>query len=423
LNPLRAFAIAAFVHLVWLGALAASPEGARNLRFPEGPFAGNAWASSDLGSYLEPARAFARGEGFAADGAPDFHRTVGYPAWLWAWEALLGPWAFAGALVGQALVAALGPAAVAGLAAELRPGRVREARLAFGFVVAAGGFAVTSAAWLTDGVFAALLLAALWLAARAARTGRAADWLLHVALLGVAAQVRPVLFAFTPVQLLALWALSRRQPAAARAWRQGLLAAAVTLPLLLAPGLRNLAHHGVFAPSDALQVNLFKQFARRVLESAGEAARWEAAHAELGRRHGFAARAEWQARVAREAIAAHPGAAAVQLATNATGMALGAHWSRGLRLIGAPAGVARAPLALWGPLNAALWALAAVTAARGLRAREPLVLAGVALVAFLALPTVFDPAGPRMRLPVEGPLALAAAIELSRRVPRLAEAA
>lgn len=415
MSPLRAWALAALVHLAWLGALAVSPHGARNLHLPEGAFADNAWAGADIATYLEPARAFGRGEGFATGGAPDFHRTVGYPFWLWIWETLLGPWAFAGALVGQALLTALAPAAVAGLAAELRPGRVGEARVAVGFVIVAGGFAVTAAAWLTDGVFAALFLASLWMGARAVRTGAGADWALHVALLGAAAQVRPVLFAFTPVHLLLLWALAR---GSRRALRQGAVAAAIALPLLLAPGLRNLAHHGVFAPSDALHVNLFKQFGRRVLERAGETERWTTAQAELERRTSFAAQIEWQGEFGRQVALDHPAAALAEVATNAAGVALGAHWSRGLRLLAVDGAPATLVQGLWLGLNAALWALAALAAARDLRARDAVAVAGVGLAAFLLLPTAFDPAGPRMRLPVEGLLALAAAAEWSRRFPR-----
>ncbi len=183
------------------------------------------------GSYYETlARRIAHGDGYTwlwPDGAVTYaaHYPVGYPALLAAVYAVFGP-SLGGAMLLNALVGALGAAAMHRLAL---PAMSPRHALAAGLVVALHPALVPyTAALMTEGVTAALLVAAA-ACASAARTSERPGYFRVAAgvVMGVATLVRPQCLVLAPV--LGVLSVGRRQESVRR-----LAGAAVVLGLAVA---------------------------------------------------------------------------------------------------------------------------------------------------------------------------------------------
>ncbi len=413
-------------NLAFLAVLGAFPTSRRNLHPPEGPYAENRWSGTDVLTYVRPARELLASGTFSNDGlVPDYHRTIGYPAFLAASMLLLGEhWLF-GVLLAQAFLFALAYPAVHSLAGSLFPDQRRVSYLALGFLFLAGTYWASSTALLTDLMCAVCLTAGL-ASGLLAVVRRSWGWAAaQVLLIGYAAQVRPSLVLYAPIHLLLLLAVARRHGQLRdRKVRLVIAGSVLAIALLgLAPALRNLVHHGYFHPSDAFEVNLFKQLGRRVTDAAGAEGRYLALRDEVAARPGLRDQVEGERRAAIAIVCRYPRITARVVAGQAFAILTSSHWLKVANLYGyhwqavpkaglRPARVLLGVAAVWVLVYLAVYVLAMLRLFRMWRSGDRLLaLALVAFFLYLLVPSFTDAAGARMRLPVEGLLAVLAASE------------
>ena len=119
--------------------------------------------------------------------------------------------------------------------------------------------------------------------------------LLHVGLIGYAAQIRPVLVLFPFINVLLLWMLAHKRHLAGSARTKVLLAGSTCALLLLcnAPSIRNYINYRLFMPSDLLAVNMF-DFLERGLAGNGRLDIYEEMCGELKMPRGSGKRPAWQ---------------------------------------------------------------------------------------------------------------------------------
>jgi hypothetical protein len=304
-------------------------------------------------------------------------------------------------------------------------------RTALLFVMLAGTYWATLPALLTDLFFAVCFTLGMACGLRAVV---ALSWplgLLQLLFLGYAAQVRPTLIGFALVYLPLLVAVARGPggPGLASRKVRRLIATSVIAVALLGngPSLRNLVNHGFFHPSDAFEVNLFKQLARRVALEQGQRPMYEMLRADVDAATGFRDWVFRQREAAAAVLRSYPGTALRIVAEQAVAELGSTHLLKAANLWGlhwadnAAAGLRRSRLllVLHGVsyvVHALLEALFLLALLRLWRARQALLAASLlALVCYFLVPAFVDSAGARMRLPVEGILVIGAAAEAQAR--------
>ena len=236
-----------------------------NLQLPEGGYAKNLWMNSDVMTYVQPARNFLA-YGIFGDGlVPDYHRTIGYPLLIaGAMKAFGIHWLLAMYLF-QAIFCATVYPALTQIGTILFKNAERAVILTFVFLVAAGAYVVGVPAILTDTVFAVCFISGVCFGLQAMVKQSWKFTLLHVGLIGYAAQIRPVLVLFPFINVLLLWMLAHKRHLAGSARTKVLLAGSTCALLLLcnAPSIRNYINYRLFMPSDLLAVNMFDFLGKR----------------------------------------------------------------------------------------------------------------------------------------------------------------
>ncbi len=186
--------------------------------------------------YHEIARRIAQGLGSTwawPDGAVTYaaHYPIGYPALLALGYRLASPAPVVGAWL-NALLGTLGALACYGLARRAMP---RGLALAGGLAVATHpGLVAYTPALMTEGVTAALLATAAWLAAEAReREHRASIWRSALGIvMGVSTLVRPQMLVLAP--WLGLLSVGEAEPSRSGRWLARVRAAAITTVMALA---------------------------------------------------------------------------------------------------------------------------------------------------------------------------------------------
>jgi hypothetical protein len=431
--PLRLYLLGVVWNLAFLATLAGFATSRRNLHPPEGQYAGNRWSGTDVLTYVRPARELLASGIFSNDGVePDYHRTVGYPAFLAVSMLAFGEHWLAGVLLAQALLFALAYPAVHSLAASLFPDQPGVGRSALTFLFVAGTYWAQQSALLTDLMCAVCLNAGLACGLLAVLR-RSWPWtVVQVALIGYASQVRPSLVLYAPIHLLLLLSVARRHGLLKQRKAWAVVASSVLSIALLgsAPALRNLANHGYFHPSDAFEVNLFKQLGRRVTEAAGAEIWYQALRDDLAERQGFRQQVEGERQAAVAIVTRYPLIAARIMAGQAFAILTSSHWLkvanlwnyhwRALPAVGLrPARLLLAVNAVWVLVYLLVHLLATARLVRMWRGSDRLLaIALLAFFGYLLVPSFTDAAGSRMRLPVEGLLVLLAASEWDTRRAR-----
>jgi hypothetical protein len=417
---LTVFGIGAVLNLTFLALLYAHPVARENLYPPEGVHQGNAWEDSDVMGYVHRARNFLRYGVFGKGEEPGTHRTVGYPFFLASAMILFGEYWVLAVLVMQALLAAAVYGAVFDLGGLVCGGRIEVSRLAVILLGLSGAFCATVPALLTDLTFAALFTIGLWLGVSGVARRNVWHLVAQIGVLGAAAQVRPTLVLYPAVHVIVLVAAARGFGVLEyRDIRWGIVASGLFLILACgAPAIRNAVNHGYFHPSDALEINLFKQLTHRILRASGEEERFHVLRSQVDAVGGFEARIKRQREVALAEVRAHPWITAKIVAIQASAVLGSSHWLRAARLLGWSEISLVRTLALAASVTtnvivdilcgSLVWTIAR-------RRNWLMVSALLALPIYLLLPTFIDAAGPRMRLPVEAALILGASCEVVRR--------
>lgn len=235
-----------------------------NLQMPEGKYAKNAMNGTDVMTYVIPARNFLAHGVFGAVGGngtdPDYHRTVGYPIFLSFFMKTLGSerWIYGVFFVQALLFASIYPMLFI-INRELIGGGEKVFNRALVFLSVSGCFIVTAPIVLTDMFFSTIFTCGLCLGILAIVRQRMIFLILHVVVMGYAAEIRPTLALYPILNAAIMVALARKagviNSVKIRRWIVG-----ATLALMVVcngPAIRNYVNHGFFESTDIVAINLY----------------------------------------------------------------------------------------------------------------------------------------------------------------------
>ncbi|MCI5127285.1 MAG: hypothetical protein D3905_09970 [Candidatus Electrothrix sp. AS4_5] len=173
------------------------PAGKKSLLLPDGSVHGHTWNGGDTMTYVKPAGAFLHTGTFARGGQPDMHRTIGYPFFLTLTMYFFGKYWLPAIYLLQLTVFALLFPASSYIANSLFPhmGK-KESRLIVLLLAASGVGLAYTGQLLTDQFFTSLLTAGIACGFFAVRNAFWKMAMMHILLVGYAAQVRPTLGLF-----------------------------------------------------------------------------------------------------------------------------------------------------------------------------------------------------------------------------------
>ena len=423
----RQFAIGLLVHLLYVAVMLCANYDSLHIGGVDP--ARNHWWADDRAGYIRTARTFLDSGAFVRMGAPDYHRTVGYPLFLATMMSAGGAhWAVVTYLVQAVLLATVYPA-ITVIATILFPSR-RIAWPVFVFSLVSGCYFPYAAQMLTDGLFAACFVVGVCFGLLAV-VRRNWWWLLaQCAAIGFAAQVRPSLITYPIVNAVLLAYVARRDKEGRRdagAWKFVLVSTVMLTLLCNLPSIRNYVNYRVFLPTDILSNNCATYLAKQVLANQGGSAEYERMDAqfhELYLQGRLKERLKLQDRFAWNVFRAHPVVTAAIYSYNAFWNLFEMHWQNVFyfyRLCwlsdDACGRFHRSPavflLAMpWVVVYSGMYLLFGRFLIGLLRRKEWLGCAAFVLFVSPLLATFVAGEGARMRLPVEGLIVVCAAVEL-----------
>jgi len=273
-NPWHQYLIAVIFNLFFLAVLWNSPVAYRNIQIPEGEYSDNCMAGTDVTTYVSPARHFLEHGGFlireAEELVPDYHRTVGYPLIISGFIELFGEQRYLLPLyIFHCLFFALAYPSITVISRTLFPGRDRMPAILFILTLITGAYWSMIPYVLSDLFFAVMLLSGF--AAGVRGIVRRSWWLIagHIILIGFAAQIRPALLLYIPVEIFLFYYLWKKQGVRPHGRDRSLFALSVVMIsfFVMLPSLRNYANYGFFGPSDIIYKNFSDFLCRDVLDN------------------------------------------------------------------------------------------------------------------------------------------------------------
>lgn len=248
-----------------------------SLSLPDGSIANHPWYGGDTMTYVKPAESFLAKGVFERNGLPDMHRTIGYPFMLSGLMALFGKHWVLAVYFTQLVVGALIFPAIIYILDSLGACRRRNAIFATAFLLISGVYLAYVGLILTDQFFTSLLYAGIACGFYAIRQKSWLAALLHVIIIGYAAQVRPTLGLFFLADFFFLVHIGYVDKAALVGSQKKMIFFMVFFALLAgnAAAARNYYNHGIFTPTTVLANNLARYLAGPVMIAEGQSEKYE----------------------------------------------------------------------------------------------------------------------------------------------------
>ncbi|KWT91004.1 hypothetical protein ASN18_0951 [Candidatus Magnetominusculus xianensis] len=429
------FIVPALMNIVYVIIMLSNGATFFNLQMPEGKYSKNAMNGTDVMTYVIPARNFLAHGVFGSvsgDGTdPDYHRTIGYPLFLSFLMKTLGTdlWLY-GVFFTQALLFASIYPMLFIINREFIGGGDRGFYRAFVFLTATGCFIVTTPIVLSDMFFSAVFTCGLCLGVLSILRQRLIYLILHVIVIGYAAQVRPTL-ALYPILNAVVLVLVARKAGIINMKKIRVWIAASTIALMIVcngPAIRNYINHGFFESTDIAAINLYDCLMVEVLFLEGNLDIYHMANREIAQLSDMQEIIKKKKKIAFQVFLRYPASTIGKIVTHAETILLRLPWFETVAL----AGVDLSPEAYWKLSTRQIvivnvfsmvitlcymffYILFASFIIRTLRDGQVLFgLAIVGIVVYFLFPPFIAGGGFRMTLPVIGIIALCAFDELQR---------
>ena len=432
-SPLVQYLIGACLNLLYVAVLVSSDTSYKNLQLPVGVYADNLWKGSDVLTYVAPARNFVNNHVFGYGDVPDYHRTIGYPAFLSLLMLVFGSNWVIGAVFVQALIFATIYPALYGISRILFNAGPALAASSFLFFVISGTYITSVPVLMTDLFFTVVFTLGLWCGFEAIARKSWVYLLLQIVFMGYAGQVRPVLAIYPVINLVLLWFVARKNRIAidASIARMIVVSSAALLMLGSLPSIRNYRNHGFFKSTDVLSDGMFNVLAYTVLRDNGKLAEYTSLRQRFEALEIGDAIQERQSAAVRVFLE-YPLTTLMKMSRNAIGIMGRGHWTIAANFWGynfkdlvdtdhmtaKRATPVVAVEVFFNFLYLALYVLLGAYLLRLLKTgnfAELLVLS--LLLSYLLVPTfLISGAGSRYRLPAEGIIVLIAFVELELRL-------
>jgi hypothetical protein len=325
-SPLRQYLIGASVNLVYILILLFNNESYMNLQLPEGAYQTNLWKGSDVLTYVRPARNFVEFHVFGQANVPDYHRTIGYPLFLSLLMVSFGDMWLIGTFIVQALIFACIYPALNKTCKLLMDNSPRVAVLSFSFLILSGTFIALVPAIQTDLLFAVIVTIGIYFGLESVVRKSWFFLALHIAFIGYAAQVRPLLGLYPIVDAFVLiYVAFKRNNLFDASLRKLLAASSVCLFIICnLPSLRNYINYGFLMPTNVLSTNMYDYLAHRVLTRNGRLDEYQST---LGNNVDVREAIKTKERAALQIYKEYPITTLFQLGRNAIGILVRSHWT------------------------------------------------------------------------------------------------
>ncbi|MBF0553878.1 MAG: glycosyltransferase family 39 protein [Nitrospirae bacterium] len=427
------YVFAALINVAYVVIMLSNGTTSFNLQMPEGKYSKNAMNGTDVMTYVQPARNFLVHGVFGTGTDADYHRTIGYPLFLSFFMKVFGNLWLYGVFFAQALLFAAVYPMLFIINREFLGGGDKVFYQAMLFLTVSGCFIVTTPVVLTDMFFSTIFTCGLCLGVMSIIRQRLIYLILHVLLMGYAAEVRPTLALYPLLNAAVLIIAARRagiiNTNKIRAW-----IAASTLALMVVcngPAIRNYINHGFFESTDIVAINLYDCLMVEVLFLEDRIDIYHTANREIAQIAGAEGQIKRKKAVAFQVFWDYPATTMGKIVTHAETILLKLPWLDTAAL----AGVDLSPGAydklspkqtiIEGALGTVItlcytliYCLFASFIIRILRDRQllfALAIAGIAV--YFLFPPFIAGGGFRMTLPIIGIIALCSFNELGRYFP------
>ncbi len=441
--------------LIYVGCLLWTPEGREIFNAPYGFYDGQYWVNTDAINYVRPARYFITDgafldhlggtltpghwhvcspqeagipcDQFETQLIPTYHREIGYPLIIAGFMKIFGPaWDLVLSAFNILAFAFIYPVLL--LTAKLIfPARwpTSFSLWPFLFLLISGTYVMQVPFYLADMTLTLLFVVGIYYGLKSLVSLRWNDLILHVAFLGFAAVVKPILAYFAVVDAIILISFARYRDTLSHSRARIFILISVCGVLLASQinSYRNFINNKSFIPSDVLATNMFCLFSKKISEVAGNKELYATGIKglyEIDSRN-IQYINQQKLALAKEIILSHPLIAGSVAVRNAMSVLYRSHF----HLFGRS--LVREPFSwpVWivlFPLNYVLYAFAygafLLFCLRLIKRNEILML--LALIVFIGymLGPTFTAEGSRMRLPVEGFIVMFAFAEVFCRTHR-----
>ncbi len=256
-----------FVNLLVVTILLSSDVTHNNLQLNEGKYANNIWKGTDSPSYVSLARNYLQYGVVGEVDIPSSDRTVGYPIYLALMMKLFGKnWLIVVFFFQAALFAFIYPT-LTKIIKLFFGNNNKLITWTFLFLLLSGVYAIYVTVILTDTIFTVLLTIGIYLGMAAVVKKNWIYFLFHILFIGLAGQIRPLLFLYVIPNFFILISIAKKHNELNKKQVQLFIVSSSILVLVVCnlPTLRNYINYGVITPATVLQNNLFQTHATKIL--------------------------------------------------------------------------------------------------------------------------------------------------------------
>lgn len=271
-NNATQYFIGLSINVVFLIVLYSSSTSNDNLQIPKGVYQNNIWQCSDVNTYVDPAKNFIERGVFGKDKEPDHFRTIGYPALISFFISVFGQYWLIALQIFQAIIFALIYPLISSTVKLLFTDYEKGfEKTVFLLLCISGTYFTRSPAVLTDILFTLLFIGGFYCGLKSYISKNYNYLLLYLALITVAALVRPTL-ALMPLLnvIMGYFVAVKFNFALKRMIIRSLYVSLAIFVLTNISTVRNYYNYGFASPSSVIGVNASHYLAKKILEKEGK---------------------------------------------------------------------------------------------------------------------------------------------------------
>ena len=266
-SPVLQYFIGLIVNVFVVLILIINPVTNKNLQIPVNQCKNNLWKGSDVLTYYYPAINYLEWGTIGYINSPSLERTIGYPLYLAILIKIFGKhWIYYAFFLQAVLYAFIYPT-ITKIIRILLPGNKKIIIWTFVFLLLTGTYFTTTTIFLSDTLFTLILTTGIYFGIISVLNKNWFYLLLHLLLIGIAAQIKPILFLFAIPDIFILVSVAKKYNIQKdlKVKKEIIISAMILLLLGNLPTLRNYIHYGIVTPSTIMENNLLYNHATKIL--------------------------------------------------------------------------------------------------------------------------------------------------------------
>jgi hypothetical protein len=266
-SPFFQYFTGLFINLVIILILTSSKVSYHNLQVPENNLQSNIWTNDDPYYYVILAKNYLGNGVVGEGGVPTAARTVGYPLYLAIMITIFGNnWQFKLFFLQAIIFAFIYPVFTTIIKLIFSDNR-QLVIWSFLFMLLSGMYTTWTTVLMPDMLFTLILSCGICFAILAIKHQSWIYLAVHVILIGLSAQLKPILFLYFFPEVLILVALAKKYGVMKLKKIRLIILSSTLLIFILCnlPTLRNYINYGILSPSTVMENNLFYSHTTRIL--------------------------------------------------------------------------------------------------------------------------------------------------------------